>query len=143
MKDKQRQEHPVQESVYDLAEFIALAHCKDQWLYRIRSRNLILGVFRKDQNGFVGIREKFGYEYLFVEFHWDTGEPHGTVKPLEPLERCPIANLDEDVRNEDGALGANKELFDWLRRKEVQHIGKRKRSLKKTRDSFIVVFKGK
>ena len=67
MKDKQRQELPVRESVYDLAEFIALAHCKDQWLYRIRSRNLTLGVFRKDQNGFVGIREKFGYEYLFVE----------------------------------------------------------------------------
>jgi len=31
------------------------------------------------QDGFIGIREKFGNRYLFTELHWDAHSVHGTV----------------------------------------------------------------
>src|SRR5713226_2195652 len=40
---------------------------KPRTVYRIRSRNLRLGVY-DGQGGFIGIREKGGYRYLFREF---------------------------------------------------------------------------
>jgi hypothetical protein len=97
---------------------IPLSDCKHGWLYKIKSRNLILGVFRQERKGFVGIREKLGQKYLFVEEHWDTGPPFGTVKPLECLEPCPLENLDEYVYDEVRKHRVNKDLFDWLRQKE-------------------------
>jgi hypothetical protein len=36
-------------------------------IYTLRSRNLLVGVFNGDQ-GFIGIREKFGHQYLFTEY---------------------------------------------------------------------------
>ena len=63
--------------------YIPLTDCIDRRLYRIKSRNLTVGVYRADVHGFVGIRTKFGSRYLFTEYHWDTGEPFGTVKPVE------------------------------------------------------------
>ena len=45
---------------------IPMSECKHGWLYKIDSRNLILGVYNETQQGFVGIREKFGNEYLFT-----------------------------------------------------------------------------
>lgn len=106
-------------TVYDSGiVYIPLSDCKHGWLYEIMSRNLTLGVYRSDKKGFVGIREKFGQEYLFVEYHWDTGAPFGTVKPLRLMERCPMKWLDEFFRGEDGKLLDNGELFKWLKRKE-------------------------
>jgi len=70
-------------------DFISLKNCKDRFLYKIRSRNLSLGVFNIATSGFIGIREKFRDLYLFEEYHYDTGAPHGTVHPLEKLELLP------------------------------------------------------
>lgn len=53
-------------------------------LYRIRSRNLIFGVYNPEKNGFLGIREKFGSRYVFEEHHWDQ-DYYPTVKPIEDL----------------------------------------------------------
>lgn len=106
---------PNKESV----TYIPLSDCKHGWLYKIRSRNLTLGIFREDKKGFVGIRQKLGEKYLFVEFHWDTGPPFGTVKPLECLESCPIQNLDEYTHTKDRKYGLNKDLFDWLKQKKA------------------------
>ena len=61
---------------------IKLKDCKERRIYRIHSRNLILGVF-DGKDAFIGIREKFNERFLFPEYHWDTGAPYGTVKPLE------------------------------------------------------------
>lgn len=72
-----------------MPKYIALEDCKDRFLYRLRSRNLGLGVFNKKTNGFVGIREKFGDRYLATEYHYDTGAPYGTACPLEELEEAP------------------------------------------------------
>lgn len=69
--------------------YIPMEQCKNGYLYRIHSRNLAYGVYREKVQGFIGIREKFGHEYLFTEFHWDTGEPFGTVQPAREIEPCP------------------------------------------------------
>lgn len=53
--------------------------------YRIRSRNLVVGVWRADRRGFIGIRNKFGSDYLFTEFHHDADPYVGTVNGMEPL----------------------------------------------------------
>jgi len=47
-------------------------------LYRLRSRNLQFGVW-DGQNGFIGIRTKFGDRFLDKEYHWDYSKHHGTV----------------------------------------------------------------
>lgn len=65
--------------------YIKLDQCKDRFLYRIHSRNLEYGIYSEQKKGFIGIREKFGSKYLFTEYHWDAGEPYGTVKPQEEL----------------------------------------------------------
>ena len=72
--------------------------CKDRFLYRIHSRNLLFGVFREETGGFIGLRTKFGSVYAFEEYHWDNGEPYGTVNPEELLEELPVdIKLDTDL----------------------------------------------
>ena len=69
--------------------FIPLEECEHRAVYRIRSRNLSVTVFDKDQRGFTGVREKFGDKFLFTEYHWDTGPPFGTAKPVEKIDVLP------------------------------------------------------
>jgi hypothetical protein len=57
-------------------------------LYRLRSRNLHLGVYDGD-GGFIGIREKFGDRYLFTEYDCRCGPPYGTATPVEDLGPAP------------------------------------------------------
>jgi len=68
---------------------IPKSECKHGYLYRIHSRNLAFGVFNEPTGGFIGLRTKFGSIYAFEEFHWDNGEPYGTVQPQEELEKLP------------------------------------------------------
>jgi hypothetical protein len=70
---------------------ISLVDCIPRGVYRIKSRNLRLGVYAPGihAGGFIGLREKFGSEYLFTEYHWDTGPPFGTVTPTELLGELP------------------------------------------------------
>lgn len=75
-------------------KYIPLDQCVDRAVYRIKSRNLGIGVFNKESNGFIGIRTKFGDSYLFTELHHDTGPPFGTVRPAEQ-----IGVLPEEIRN--------------------------------------------
>lgn len=74
---------------------IPLKECQHGYTYRIVSRNLSIGVFNKENSGFVGIREKFGDRYLFTEYHRDTGAPYGTVAPQEEIEKCPVDDIRE------------------------------------------------
>ena len=66
-------------------KYISLAECKHGHIYYIDSRNLTYGIFNKETKGFTGIRTKFDDVYLFEEYHWDTGAPYGTAKPLEDI----------------------------------------------------------
>lgn len=72
-----------------LGKMIPLSRCKNGVVYEIHSRNLQVGVFVKERAGFIGIREKFGRLYLFMEFHYATGAPYGTARPLKRLRAVP------------------------------------------------------
>ena len=74
-----------------LEKFIPLSRCRNGFVYEIQSRNLSVGVFVKETAGFIGIREKFGRHYLFMEFHHATGAPFGTVWPRKKLCMVPKA----------------------------------------------------
>lgn len=82
---------------------IPVGDCVNGGFYLIDSRNFSFGVYNEENKGFIGIREKFGDEYLFTEYHWDTGPPCGTVCPKRFLEQCSLEPDEE-----------NKELFEWI-----------------------------
>jgi hypothetical protein len=69
-------------------DFIPLTECKVRGVYRLRSRNLGVGVF-DGNNGFIGIRTKFTDRYLDTEYHWDQGPPFGTARPEKLLCTLP------------------------------------------------------
>jgi broad specificity phosphatase PhoE len=48
--------------------------------YFCKARNFRYGVW--NGKAFDYMREKFGDTYPATENHWDTGAPHGTVKPF-------------------------------------------------------------
>lgn len=68
-----------------MEDYIPLENCCNRFVYRIHSRNLAVGVYSVERRGFIGIREKFDWRYLFTEYHWDTGPPFGTVRPIRYL----------------------------------------------------------
>lgn len=72
-------------------------------LYIIRSRNLVAGVWDEARRGFIGVREKFGTEYLFTEFHYDLDPQIGTVSGMEPTEHV----LPGDVEMVEGRTLCN------------------------------------
>lgn len=69
--------------------YIPVEECKIRGIYRIHSRNLYVGVFTGNMNGFIGIRCKFDDSFLFTEYHYDNGPPYGTVKPKELIGLLP------------------------------------------------------
>jgi len=65
-------------------KYLALAECVKGHVYKLRSRNLRIGVFN-GTTGFIGIRTKWDSRYLFTEYHWDYEGSYGTVHPLEDM----------------------------------------------------------
>lgn len=64
----------------------AMDELEDRRVYIIRSRNLSVGAWRAETKGFIGVRLKFGSEYLFEEYHYDA-DPHvGTVSAATPTD---------------------------------------------------------
>ena len=116
---------------------IPRAECKKGGLYFVFSRNLTLAVCSEHNNGFVGIREKFGDYYLFTEYHWETGAPFGTVSPkkllcmvpdgIEPTENVMVEATEEVLKrwaSHSYEVGEqvpieNKALFEWLEKQWV------------------------
>src|SRR5579872_5414717 len=105
--------------------YIKPEECVNGGLYRIHSRNLAYGVYKADVRGFVGIRNKFGSNYLFTEYHWDNGPPFGTVRPIEFIEQCPVEDLGESHLGEHPKIGkcymTNRPLFDWLKERDTTY----------------------
>lgn len=94
-------------------EYITLENCRHGALYRINARNFSIGIYDEDNQGFIGIRTKFTMQFLDLEFHWDTGAPYGTVKPLEFLEWSPFSepNIQSNfINNRDYYF----EVYNWL-----------------------------
>lgn len=98
-----------------MIKYIKLEDCKIGRLYKLQSRNLSIGVY-DGLSGFIGIRFKFESEYLFTEYHWDTGEPFGTAYPIKDLGPIPkdIKPV-EDFGIIDDSYQKNRMLFDYLK----------------------------
>jgi len=79
-----------QDKALTATSYLDLNKCVDKGIYFINARNGIVGVFRKETKGFILSRYKFDKNYLFEEYHYDTGEPYGTVKPIVFLMLCQI-----------------------------------------------------
>lgn len=100
-------------------EKMPMSDMVDRRVYRVRSRNLVVGAWRAETRGFIGIREKFGALYLFEEYHTETGPPFGTAFAIQDLgiavpEEVPLTEYLDESR---GArmLRTNQALFDLLR----------------------------
>ena len=89
---------------------IPLEACKHRGVYRIKARNITIGVFDEPWKTFIGIREKWGRRFLDREYHWDCGPPHGTATPLEEL---PVT-LPEDMGLDTRDPATHDKLFAWL-----------------------------
>lgn len=72
---------------------IDLDDLEDRRAYRVKSRNLLVGFWIAEQQGFMGIRQKFGDRYLDTEYHYDTDKRLGTAHATEALDLW----LPEDV----------------------------------------------
>ncbi len=97
----------------DSEDYIKIANLKDNHSYKIYARNAYVGVWNKNNKGFLISRYKAGSNpYLFYESHWDIGEPGGTVKPLALIEKCPFTIQENHIdRN-------NIEFLNYLNRLE-------------------------
>lgn len=93
--------------IYNIENWIPLKECKDGYLYKIAARNASYGIFNQKDNSFIISRYKFKDNYLFPEYHWDTGEPYGTVKPLEEMNKAPEEMTDEEKLNYLNSIGEN------------------------------------
>jgi hypothetical protein len=83
-------------SISSRQTWIPLSACKDGYVYYIHARNAKVGIFNKSDNGFIISRHKFDKNFLFTEFHWDTGEPYGTAKPLRDLNLPIISDMSSE-----------------------------------------------
>lgn len=83
----------------------------DGAVYEIRSRNLLVGIWRAESQSFLGIREKFGTRYLFAEYYYDNdiGSPLNTARPVRRLDVA----VPEGISNQ-GLLESNRALLEWL-----------------------------
>lgn len=95
--------------------YIKIEELVDGAVYEISARNANVGIWRAEQRGFEIPREKFHHLYLFVEYHWDTGAPFGTVKPWGRLEDLP-----EELRSDDAGR------LDWLDKLNMRVIEARR-----------------
>ena len=75
-------------------EAIPLTACEHRRLYVLHSRNLRCGVYSAPHRGFFGIRTKFSYRHVAVEYHVDTGAPYGTACPLKALDAVAPNEID-------------------------------------------------
>jgi len=76
------------------APYIMISDLKPYYLYRIHARNSRLGIYLPKEYSFLIRRHKFYNWFAFEEYHWDTGAPFGTVRPLKELEQTPFGQED-------------------------------------------------
>jgi len=93
-------------------DYLGIEHLQAGMAYVIWARNAYVGVWLPEKQGFLISRYKLHpTPLLFVEYHWDTGEPLGTVKPLRSLEMCPFSVPPEAAYRDEKQNAA---LCSWL-----------------------------
>lgn len=79
---------------------------KDGNVYAITARNANVGIWDVEKRGFLIPRNKFGEDYLFIEYEYDTDPTFGTAKAYFDLGEAPDLN--------------DKNLLKWLIEKNVE-----------------------
>ena len=87
---------------------------KDGGFYKIFARNFSYGVYRAKSKGFIGIRTKFGNQYLDTEYYFES--ERGTAFPKKFLEECSVRPISEYIDNKP-----NQELFNWIQEAQVKY----------------------
>jgi hypothetical protein len=77
--------------LYESDSYIKIPDLKEGYAYSILARNAWVGIWLNREKAFLISRYKFGQNYLFKEYHWDTGEPFGTVKPQKEIAEAPFS----------------------------------------------------
>lgn len=95
--------------------YIPMDELQDGHLYRINARNAEYGIWVAKEKGFMISRVKFNANFPFVEYHWDTGAPYGTVKPYYGWMdfKVPFRNIRNLVW-----IDENDPKKEWKRKKE-------------------------
>lgn len=70
--------------------YLSMPELKSGFSYFISARNAHVGIWIQERKSFLISRFKFDSNYLFEEYHWDVGEPYGTVKPQMEIEQAPF-----------------------------------------------------
>jgi hypothetical protein len=103
-------------------ETIPLKDCVDKGFYRVAGRNISFGIFVTEWQRFIGIRQKFGHEYLETEEHAEKKQMGATAYPKKLLSMCPIEDMTMYRDIEVWVYGKlekqyqdNKELLDWIK----------------------------
>lgn len=96
--------------------YLHINQCKNGYLYRIHARNSNFGIYREKEKDFVIRRTKFDNTFLFEEFHWDTSEDFGTVKPLKEIEKSPF-----NLIKQKGNYIENNEIHIYLKKFEDEY----------------------
>lgn len=91
-----------------MTKYLPLSECKDGFIYVLKSRNLLIGVYREKSRGFVGIRKKFMHRFLDEEIHYDASKSFGTAKPIKEIGEKP-SFISSNIGQEK-----NEELFKLL-----------------------------
>ena len=107
--------------------YLKIPELKDGYTYKINARNASFGIWRKSKNSFIISRWKFGANYIFEEYHYDTGAPFGTVNPLEEIEKSPFVPEKDTERiftSKDGReyfhIEKENEILKYLNRFEEE-----------------------
>lgn len=99
------------------SNYIKIEDLKNGYLYEIDARNSQLGIWKSDLKGFIISRTKFNDTFLFMEYHYDTGPPYGTVKPVREIEKA-----DVNISKFDGFFTETKasvKILNYLSTKNV------------------------
>jgi hypothetical protein len=94
-------------------------------LYEIDARNASLGIWIYDQLGFLIRRQKMGDIFLFVEYHYESGSPFGTVRPYVFIEKCPF--IMEALQIQGGYIDYKYAdiILEYLKRKDKEYEQKK------------------
>jgi len=103
----------------DYSDYIKIKDLKDKYSYKIFARNAYVGIWIKEDAGFLISRYKVGKNpYTFIETHCDVDVGFefgsGTAKPVEIIEKCPFPVPDDHHHNYDC-----KDLLSYLDNLEI------------------------
>ncbi len=103
------------------SEYITSADCVEGHAYWVSARSIgsvaVCGEVNEIGLGFKGLREKLNDYFLFVEYHFDDDNHHGTVKPFLDLGTVPEFNSDMEYKEWllDQEMEVVRTRLDWLK----------------------------